>query len=114
MHATLLLALLAAQPPGATKLGTLSFPITGSPECQQHFLEGMLALHSFEYEHAHQAFAAAAQADAGCAMAHWGDAMAYNHPIWDEEDQPAAVGALAQVKSEDKLTVKERAFLKAA
>jgi hypothetical protein len=62
------------------QMGTLSFPITGNPACRKHFTEGMLALHSFMYARAHRDFREAAKADPGCAMARWGDAMAYHHP----------------------------------
>ena len=109
-----MLAALALAAAASTPMGALKFPVTGNKACNQHFLEGMLALHSFMYEKAHEAFAAAAKADAGCAMAHWGDAMAYSHPLWGDEDMPAARAALAAVKDESKLTPKERAFLGAA
>src|SRR5207248_8949393 len=51
------------------------------------------------------------KADPGCAMAHWGDAMAYNHPIWGEDDSAAAKKALAGVEG---ATPREKAFLAAA
>src|SRR4051812_21321494 len=57
--------------PRAGALGRLDFPVTGSPRCRERFAEGMLALHSFLYDQAHEIFAAALDAsktDGPCAM----------------------------------------------
>src|SRR5580704_4114543 len=43
----------AAPAPDDASLGQLDFPVTGSADCQRHFREGMLALHSFLYDQAH-------------------------------------------------------------
>jgi hypothetical protein len=106
-------AAFAAGGPG-NELGQLEFPITGSPACQARFREGMLALHSFEYDRAHRDFAAALAADPGCAMAAWGDAMAHDHPIWGERDLPKARAALARITGEGRLTARERGLIEAA
>jgi hypothetical protein len=98
----------------AGPMGALSFPVTGNAACRKHFTDGMLALHSFMYDRAHAAFQAAAKSDPGCAMARWGDAMAYNHPLWGEDDAASARKALARVSDTDRLTRRERAFLGAA
>lgn len=97
-------------------LGQLDFPISGSPECQRLFQQGMLELHSFQYDQAHASFARALGADAGCAMAAWGDAMAYEHPIWAQRDRTKALAALARItpERESSLTSKERAYVAAA
>ncbi|HWO88272.1 MAG TPA: hypothetical protein VNL98_03860 [Gemmatimonadales bacterium] len=42
----------------------------------------MALLHSFWYEEAGRAFRAAAEADTSCAMAQWGLASSYLHPLW--------------------------------
>jgi hypothetical protein len=98
----------------ASAMGALHFPVTGNASCNKLFTDGMLALHSFMYDRAHELFQAAAKADPKCEMAHWGDAMTFNHPLWSEEDLVSARAALAAVKSESHLTQKERAFLGAA
>jgi tetratricopeptide (TPR) repeat protein len=100
--------------PGQSTLGHLDLPVTGSPECQRLVRDGMLALHSFLYDQAHESFAAGLAADPGCAMAAWGDAMTFDHPIWYERDLPKARAALARVSHEEKLTAKERAYLSVA
>lgn len=79
----LALLLLVATGSGQTHdLGTVTFPTSGSPEAQNHFLQGVLFLHSFEYDDARDAFLAAQEAEPGFAMAYWGEAMSFNHPIW--------------------------------
>jgi hypothetical protein len=103
----------SASPDGAA-LGQLDFPVTGTAECQRKFREGMLALHSFLYDQAHESFAAALVADPKCAMAAWGEAMTYDHPVWRERDLAKGRAALARVSSEEGLTAKERAYLAAA
>ena len=95
-------------------LGRIDFSVSGSAECQRHFTEGMLALHSFLYDQAHVSFAAALAADPKCAMAAWGDAMAYDKAIWDDRDVAKGRAALARVAAEETLTPKERAFLRVA
>jgi len=107
-------ALAGATPAPAGSLGNLEFPITGTPDCQRLFRQGMLEMHSFQYDQAHATFGNALETDAGCALAAWGDAMAYNHPVWAQRDVPKAKAALARVADSSRLTVKERAYLAAA
>jgi tetratricopeptide (TPR) repeat protein len=112
MHALLVVALLSGASPA--RFGKISFPVTGSKECQKHFTQGMLALHSFFYEQAHESFQLASQADPGCAMAFWGNAMAYSHPIWGEEELEPARESLGKIRPEQRLTPKERGYIEAA
>jgi tetratricopeptide (TPR) repeat protein len=111
-------AFAASGPAKATgpALGQLDFPVTGSPECQRLFRQGMLEMHSFQYDQAHASFGAALKADAGCAMAAWGDAMAYTHPVWAERDLAKAKAALARIvpERENALTPRERAHIAVA
>jgi len=95
-------------------LGEIDFAITGSTECRHRFRGGMLALHSFLYDQAHESFTAALAADPHCAMAAWGDAMAYDHPVWGERDLRKGREALARAVPDDGVTAKERAYLDAA
>lgn len=83
--------------PAAPRLGTISFPTSGSAAAQPHFLQGALYLHSFEYESAARAFRRAQAADPGFAMAYWGEAMTYTHPVWNEQNRPAARAALERL-----------------
>jgi len=90
----------AALVPGAQssaqdrKLGTISFPNSGAEEAQGAFIQGVLLLHSFEFEDAATAFQQAQEIDPDFALAYWGEAMTYNHPLWQEQDRPAALTAL--------------------
>ncbi len=100
-------------------LGSTNFPTSGSPEAQEHFLEGLLALHSFEYRDARDAFRKAREVEPDFAMAAWGEAMTYNHPLWLEEDRDSALEALAELAPtrEERLakapTAREKGYLEA-
>lgn len=74
--------------------GHVEFANSGSPAAQADFLEGLALLHDFEYEAAAEAFRRAETADPGFAMAYWGEAMTFNHPIWMQQDLKAAREAL--------------------
>ena len=78
-------------------LGKIDFPTSGSEAAQPHFLQGVLLLHSFEYEDAAEAFQQAQQIDTGFVMAYWGEAMTHNHPIWHRQYQEKAVKALEKL-----------------
>src|SRR5438045_5497098 len=69
-----------------SQLGRVEFPTSGSPAAQAHFLRGLAALHSFWYEEAIDAFREATKVDPDFMMGYWGEAMAYNHPLWSEQD----------------------------
>ena len=94
-----LVLLLAGAPLHAQspRLGTISFPTseTGPPE--ERFLRGVLFLHSFEYEAAAAEFREAQRLAPGYVMAYWGEAMTYNHPVWDQQDRGAALAALGRL-----------------
>ena len=80
---------------GAQELGSVDFPTSGAPEAQPHFKAGLLFLHNFEYEDAAAAFRRAREIDPGFAMAYWGEAHTYNHPIWMQQDREAALAVLS-------------------
>ena len=91
-----LLGLLAYAPGTAQELGSVNFPTSGDPEAQPHFEAGLLLLHNFEYEDAAARFRRARELDPDFAMAYWGEAQTYNHPIWMEQDRDAALAVLGQ------------------
>ena len=86
---------LAAQP--SPSLGRITFPTSGSPAAQAPFVRGLLLLHSFEYDDAIEAFRRAQRADAGFAMAYWGEALAYNQPLWYNENLEKARAVLTRL-----------------
>lgn len=79
---------------GAGELGKVTFPTSGSGKAQQAFLRGVAAMHSFWYEEAAAAFRQAQALDPDFAMAYWGEAMTYNHPVWHEQDLEAGRAVL--------------------
>jgi tetratricopeptide (TPR) repeat protein len=78
----------------AEGFGHVTFPNSGAPTAQADFLAGMALLHDFEYPAAIAAFRRAEAADPGFAMAYWGEAMAYTHPVWMEQDLERGRAAL--------------------
>jgi tetratricopeptide (TPR) repeat protein len=87
-------------------LGTVNFPTsTRSAAAQQEFLRGMLLLHLFEYPAAEAAFIEARTLDPSFAMAYWGEAMTFTHPLWNEQDVARGRAALARLAA----TATERA-----
>lgn len=77
-----------------SEYGSTQFENSGAEAAQEPFLRGLLMLHSFEYGDARAAFQKAQEIDPDFAMAHWGEAMTHNHPIWMEQDREAALKAL--------------------
>ncbi len=67
-------------------LGEIRFEATGKVEAQPVFTKGMLLLHSFEYADAAEAFVEVKDIDPDFVMAYWGEAMTYNHPLWQEQN----------------------------
>jgi tetratricopeptide (TPR) repeat protein len=62
--------------------GTVDFPVSCTPAVQAEFTRGVALLHSFFYEEARRIFTDIAARDPTCAMAQWGIAMTWWHPIW--------------------------------
>src|ERR1700752_1520920 len=100
-------------------LGKISFPNSGAQAAQADFIRGVLWLHSFGYEEAIDAFRAAEKIDPAFAMAYWGEAMAFNQPLWFHEDVAAAhgvlkkLGATPQARATKAKTPREQAYLAA-
>lgn len=63
-------------------LGTVDFPTSCNASAQKWISRGAALLHSFGYEEARLAFNEASKADPSCAIAHWGVARTWYHPIW--------------------------------
>lgn len=116
-----LLGLLAARVASAQtpRLGTTEFPNSGAPAAQPAFIRGLLLLHSFEYTAAATAFQEAEHSDPGFALAYWGEALTYTHPVWNQQDVNAARAALqrlaptAAARRARAPTAREQAYLAA-
>ena len=97
-----------------SKLGTVDFPTTGSPEAQTHFLRGLAALHSFWFDEALDEFRQSTKIGPDFLMGYWGEAMALNHPLWAQQDTDSARKVIATLSARDrKVTQRERAYINA-
>ena len=90
-------SVIGATPVAAQQLGTIDFPTSAPAAAQSAFIRGVLFLHSFEYESAASAFRDSQRAAPGFAMAYWGEAMTYTHPVWNEQDVVKARQALSRL-----------------
>jgi tetratricopeptide (TPR) repeat protein len=96
-----------------SQLGKVVFPTSGSQPAQVHFLRGLAALHSFWFEEALDEFRESTKIEPDYVMGYWGEAMAYNHPLWAEQDTEAARKTLAKIKDTSKISGRERAYVEA-
>ncbi|HEV8689435.1 MAG TPA: hypothetical protein VGQ91_03995 [Ideonella sp.] len=105
--------------PAAASVGQVSFANSGAQAAQRDFLLGLAQLHNFEYRDAAAAFQRAQKADPSFAMAYWGEAMTYNHPLWAQQDLVAARAALLRLATTPEArqakakTEREKAYLAA-
>jgi len=119
LSTSLVLLALSANAAEMDDVGTITFPTSGSPEAQQHFLRGVATLHSFGWKQSRTAFQAAQKADPDFAMAYWGESLTYNHPLiteWDLETPRAVlqkIGATAAERLAAAPTERERGFIAA-
>jgi tetratricopeptide (TPR) repeat protein len=98
------------------KVGTVEFPTSCSAKAQPGFLRGVALLHSFFYEEARRVFGSAAAIDPSCAMAHWGVAMTWYHPIWappTDDDLKAGLQAIEKAEAAGAKTERERDYIAA-
>ena len=96
---TVSLLLTGSQASAGGGYGRVDFANSGAPSAQADFLDGLALLHDFEYPAAAAAFRRAEALDPGFAMAYWGEAMTFNHPIWMQQDLKAAQAALNKLAS---------------
>ncbi len=102
-----------------TSNGVVAFENSGAAQAQADFLLGLAQLHNFQYPEAARSFRSAQKTDPSFAMAYWGEAMTYNHPVWAQQDRDAArtalakLGATAQARAAKAPTPREKAYLHA-
>src|SRR5256884_3264085 len=96
VFATVLVAPIGGQT-SATELGTIHFPSSAKPAAQAPFLTGVKGLFNFEFDIAAETFQQAQKADPDFALAYWGEAMSFNHPLWAEQDLAAARRAMEKL-----------------
>src|SRR5262249_1354604 len=103
--------------PAPRKLGTVHFANSCAAAVQGAFDRAVALLHSFAYDVAAREFNAIAVQDPGCAMAHWGVAMAEFHQLWDPPKTDALQVGLDQLLVAHRIgaqTAQEREFIAAA
>jgi Tfp pilus assembly protein PilF len=101
-----------------TGVGEVSFANSGAAAAQETFLRGLALLHNFEYPDAAEQFRKAQTIDPDFVMAYWGEAMTYTHPVWMQQDLPAAravlgrLGATPEARAAKAKTERERDYLR--
>src|SRR6266536_24644 len=96
--------------------GTVDFPISCAPAARAEFIRGVALLHSFFYEEARRIFTDVAAKDPTCAMAQWGIAMTWWHPIWTpptSDEMSAGKAAADKAVAMKAGTDRERQFITA-
>jgi tetratricopeptide (TPR) repeat protein len=96
--------------------GKVDFAISCEPSVQSEFSRGVALLHSFFYEEARRVFTSVAERDPKCAMAQWGIAMTWWHPIWTPptpDEMSAGKAAIEKAMAMDAGTDRERGFITA-
>lgn len=81
----------------STQLGQLQYQIPISESSKPHFEQGLLLLHSFEYDDAREAFEAAVEADSTEIMAYWGVAMSHYKALWGLQNISAGRETMAKI-----------------
>src|SRR5213083_467991 len=96
--------------------GKVEFPISCASSVQSEFSRGVALLHSFFYEEARRVFTSVAERDPKCAMAQWGIAMTWWHPIWTpptRDEMRAGKAAIEKAMAMYAGTDRERGFITA-
>jgi tetratricopeptide (TPR) repeat protein len=85
-------------PAGAEGVGSAHMETSCAPAVQPKFDRALALLHNFWYARALTVFQEIQTADPECAMAYWGAAMTYNHPLWDAPSREDEASAWAYVQ----------------
>ena len=97
-------------------LGHAHMKVSCSPALAAEFDRALALLHNFWYARALQGFHRVAKGDPECAMAYWGAAMTYNHPLWDAPstaDETAAWALVQKGLAVKEASPRERLYLAA-
>jgi hypothetical protein len=66
------------------ELGSIEFPVSCNELATPMMERGVALLHHMTYTGAGAEFSRAIEADPACALAYWGVAMSYVHPLWND------------------------------
>jgi tetratricopeptide (TPR) repeat protein len=108
----------AAPPPLYTDLGKLHVPITtNSTRAQAYFDQGIRLTFAFNHAEAARSFRAAQDADPGCAMCYWGEALVLgpniNAPMFPDAVAPAVAAAATATRLAPGTRPEEQAVIRA-
>ncbi len=106
----------APEPGDLRGVGKVTFPLTCAPDVESDFARGVALLHSFFYEEARRVFTSVAERDPQCAMAQWGIAMTWWHPIWTPptpDEMRSGKAAIEKAMSMKAGSDRERGFITA-
>ncbi len=106
----------APEPGDLRAAGKVDFRVSCAPAVQSEFDRGVALLHSFFYEEARRVFTSVAERDPKCAMAQWGIAMTWWHPIWTPptpDEMRAGKAAIQKAMAMSAGTDREREFIAA-
>lgn len=89
---TFVLALVACNSPEeasvddqyGSQLGEVNLTASCSDQANSSLERGLALLHHMTYEGSREAFLKAAELDPECALAYWGHAMTFIHPLWSD------------------------------
>lgn len=92
---TIWLLSLSANANAQQPVGTVDFPVSCDDRAAALIQEGVAQLHHMMYLNARSRFSEAESVDANCAMALWGLAMTYIHPLWPDRptEEELSLGA---------------------
>ena len=99
------------------QIGAVNFPVSCTEPAASDVLRGVALVHNMTYLGAETWFTNAIDADPGCAMAYWGLAMSYVHPLWPDAPTEAqfakGLELLTTAQGIDDMTAREAAYIDA-
>src|SRR6202158_6340714 len=105
-----------ASPGSEEGLGRAHMDTSCAPAVAGKLDRALALLHNFWYARALDGFRQVSSDDPECAMAYWGAAMTYNHPLWDAPsatDETAAWGLVQKGLAAKKMSPREKLYLNA-
>ena len=102
---------------GGGAMGSVAFPVSCGEEASAEMRLGLTLLHNMTYPEAEAVFRRASESEPDCALAYWGMAMTYLHPLWP--DNPTAEqfdrgwGLLQEARARGLETPREEAYVTA-
>jgi tetratricopeptide (TPR) repeat protein len=101
----------------AADIGDVEFPVSCLENTATMVQRGLALLHHMMYEEARLMFGMAANLEPSCAMAYWGQAMTWVHPLWPDRpsQQELAIGRelLTRAEAAGPPTNREAGYIRA-